>query len=132
MLTGLFDEQVLLKKLDQNTDPLARLNSIGDWQIFLPIIEKALGRENAASAGRKPYPPLLMFKILIPLSEWEKQGNRTRSRICSRVEHIFGSQLQGAGTLLVCCIGLARARVKIGLRNLAYNMARLGFLAGAC
>ena len=65
MLTGLFDEQVLLKKLDQNTDPLARLNSIGDWQIFLTIIEKARGRENSASAGRKPYPPLFMFKILI-------------------------------------------------------------------
>ena len=65
MLTGLFDEQVLLKKLDQKTDPLARLNSIVDWQIFLPIIEKALGREDSASAGRKPYPPLLMFKILI-------------------------------------------------------------------
>ena len=65
MLTGLFDEQVLLKKLDQKPDPLARLNSIVDWQIFLPIIEKALGRENSASAGRKPYSPLLMFKILI-------------------------------------------------------------------
>ena len=65
MLTGLFDEQFLLRKLDQKTNPLARLDSIGDWQIFLTIIEKTLGRENSASAGRKPYPPLLMFKILI-------------------------------------------------------------------
>ena len=65
MLTGLFDEQFLLKKLDQKTDPLARLNSIVDWPIFLPIIEKALGREDSASAGRKPYPPLFMFKNLI-------------------------------------------------------------------
>ena len=67
-----------------------------------------------------------------PLSDWEKQGNRTRSRIRCRVEHVFGAQLQRAGTLLVRCIGLARARAKIGLRNLAYNMDRLGFLAGAC
>ena len=67
-----------------------------------------------------------------PLSDWEKQGNRRRSRIRCRVEHVFGAQLQRAGTLLVRCIGLARARAKIGLRNLAYNMDRLGFLAGAC
>ena len=336
MMPGLFDEQFLLKKLDQKVDPLARLNSIVDWQRFLPIIEKALGRDNASTAGRKPYPTLFMFKILIlqslynqsdeeterfllrdllarrfvglcgsefgpdfttiwrfkealtragvldalhdafsnqldelgfqaskgqivdasivpalkqrnsreeneairagnppldwseakrrqkdvdarwtkkneqshfgyknhiavdvkhkfvrawevtaanvhdsqvflellaentsrdvyadsaylseetqkrlkasgyrahiqrkgqknhPLSAWEKQGNRTRSRIRSRVEHVFGAQRQRAGALLVRCIGLARARAKIGLRNLAYNMDRLGFLAGAC
>ena len=336
MMPGLFDEQFLLKKLDQKLDPLARLNSIVDWRSFLPIIEKALGRDKASPAGRKPYPPLFMFKILIlqslynqsdeeterfllrdllarrfvglcgcefgpdfttiwrfkealtragvldalhdafhnqldelgfqaskgqivdasivpalkqrnsreeneairagnppldwseakrrqkdvdarwtkkndqshfgdknhiavdvkhkcirawevtaanvhdsqvflellarntsrdvyadsaylseesqkrlkasgyrphiqrkgqknhPLSAWEKQGNRTRSRIRSRVEHVFGAQRQRAGTLVVRCIGLARARAKIGLRNLAYNMDRLGFLAGAC
>ena len=336
MMPGLFDEQFLLKKLDQKVDPLARLNSIVDWQCFLPIIEQALGRDKASAAGRKPYPSLFMFKILIlqslynqsdeeterflsrellarrfvglcgcefgpdfttiwrfkealsragvlealhdafskqldelgfqaskgqivdasivpaprqrnsreeneaikagnppadwseakrrqkdvdarwtkkreqshfgcknhiavdvkhkfirawqvtaanvhdsqvflellarntsrdvyadsaylseatqkrlkasgyrphiqrkgqknhPLSAWEKQGNRTRSRIRSRVEHVFGAQLQRAGTLVVRCIGLARARAKIGLRNLAYNMDRLGFLAGAC
>ena len=67
-----------------------------------------------------------------PLSAWEKQGTRTRSRIRCRVEHVFGAQLQRAGTLLVRCLGLARARAKIGLRNLADNMDRLGFLAGAC
>ena len=336
MMPGLFDEQFLLKKLDQKVDPLDRLNSIVDWQSFLPIIEQALGRDKASTAGRKPYPPLFMFKILIlqslynqsdeeterfllrdllarrfvglcgsefgpdfttiwrfkealteagvldalhdafskqldelgfqaskgrivdagivpaprqrnsreeneairegnppaewseakrrqkdvdarwtkkreqnhfgyknhiavdvkhkfirawrvtaanvhdsqvflellarntsrdvyadsaylseetqkrlkasgyrphiqrkgqknhPLSAWEKQGNRTRSRIRCRVEHVFGAQLQRAGTLLVRCIGLLRASAKIGLRNLAYNMDRLGFLAGAC
>ena len=50
MMPGLFDEQVLLKKLDQKVDPLARLNSIVDWQSFLPIIEKALGRDKASAA----------------------------------------------------------------------------------
>lgn len=332
MQTGLFDEQFLLRKLDQMGDPLARLDSIVDWQLFMPIIEKALGREGVSAAGRKPYPPLLMLKILIlqslynlsdegvermllrdilarrfvgltgrqfspdfstiwrfkealtranaiealhdvfnrqldalgfqaskgqivdagivpaprqrntreeneaikagktpenwseeklrhkdvdarwtkkhgqahfgyknhvavdvkyklircyevtaanvhdsqvfeailamntskdvwadsaylskeeleslkvsgyrphiqrkgqrnhPLSDWEKQGNKTRSRIRSRVEHVFGAQLQRAGVLVVRCIGLARASTRIGLRNLAYNMDRPGFL----
>lgn len=60
------------------------------------------------------------------LTDWEKQGNRTRSRIRCRVEHVFGIQAQIAGNLILRTIGKARAEVKIGLRNLAYNMHRLG------
>jgi len=63
-----------------------------------------------------------------PLSPREIQGNRTRSKVRSRVEHIFGIQAMRAGTLLLRTIGIARARCKIGLRNLSYNMARLGTL----
>ncbi len=59
-----------------------------------------------------------------PLSEKELRGNRTRSKIRSRVEHVFGVQTMRAGNLLVRTIGLARAKVKIGLRNLAYNLDR--------
>lgn len=63
-----------------------------------------------------------------PLSEWERQGNHTRSKIRSRIEHVFGVQAQMAGDLIIRCIGIARAEIKIGLRNLAYNMFRLGTL----
>jgi IS5 family transposase len=59
------------------------------------------------------------------LTDWEKQGNRTRSRIRCRVEHIFGMQVQMAGTLILRTIGKVRADVKIGLRNLAYNIHRM-------
>jgi len=62
------------------------------------------------------------------LTEWEKQGNRTRSRIRCRIEHVFGIQAQMAGTLLLRTIGIARAEIKIGLRNLAYNIHRLGVI----
>lgn len=58
------------------------------------------------------------------LSEWEKQGNRTRSKIRSRIEHVFGAMRQRAGTVILRTIGIARAEVKLGLRNLAYNMDR--------
>ena len=63
------------------------------------------------------------------LTHWEKQGNRTRSRIRCRIEHVFGIQAQMAGTLLLRTIGKARAEIKLGLRNLAYNIHRLGTLA---
>ena len=62
------------------------------------------------------------------LTEREKQGNHTRSKIRSRIEHVFGIQAQRAGRLIVRTIGLARATAKIGLRNLAYNIDRFCLL----
>jgi transposase, IS5 family len=64
------------------------------------------------------------------LTEREAQGNRTRSRIRSRVEHVFGVQAKRAGNLIVRAIGLVRVKAKVGLRNLAYNLDRYCALAG--
>ena len=63
-----------------------------------------------------------------PLTSWEKQGNRTRARTRSRIEHIFGAMTQRAGNLILRSIGISRAEVKLGLRNIAYNMERFCFL----
>ena len=43
------------------------------------------------------------------------------------VEHVFACQ-KGPMGLVVRTIGIARAKVKIGLANLAYNMRRFLFL----
>ncbi len=64
-----------------------------------------------------------------PLTEWEKSGNHTRSKTRSRVEHVFGVQMMRAGSLLIRTIGLVRAKTKIGLRNLAYNIDRFCLLS---
>ena len=63
-----------------------------------------------------------------PLTEAQKAANRERSRIRSRVEHVFGAKLQRAGNMILRTIGLARAKVKLGLRNLAYNLERYSLL----
>ena len=60
-----------------------------------------------------------------PLSKREQQGNKTRSKVRVRVEHIFGAQSNDMGGTLVRSIGLVRANARIGLKNLAYNMRRL-------
>ena len=59
------------------------------------------------------------------LSEREKRGNTTRSKVRARVEHVFGAQSNDMGGTLVRSIGMVRARARIGLKNLAYNMRRL-------
>jgi len=60
-----------------------------------------------------------------PLSERSPRGNKTRSRVRVRVEHVFGAQTNDMGGTLVRSIGLVPARARIGLKNLAYNMRRL-------
>lgn len=58
-----------------------------------------------------------------PLTDREKQGNRTRSKTRCRVEHVFAWMAQWGGKS-VRCVGLARAEVRIGFMNLVYNMRR--------
>jgi IS5 family transposase len=60
-----------------------------------------------------------------PLSDRQQAANTTRSRVRARVEHIFGDQQNAMGGKFVRTIGMARARAKIGLMNLVYNMRRL-------
>jgi IS5 family transposase len=60
-----------------------------------------------------------------PLSKRQEQGNKTRSKTRVRVEHIFGAQSNDMGGTLVRSIGIIRAKARIGLKNLAYNMRRL-------
>jgi IS5 family transposase len=60
-----------------------------------------------------------------PLNEQGKASNRTKSAVRARVEHVFGAQTNDMGGTLVRTIGLIRAKAKIGMKNLAYNMRRL-------
>ena len=63
-----------------------------------------------------------------PLSDAQQEANRKKSRIRARVEHIFGAQENAPGGRLVRTIGIMRAKAKIGLQNLAYNIRRLVLL----
>ena len=51
--------------------------------------------------------------------------NHAKSRIRARIEHVFGAQQNAPGGRIVRTIGMVRARAKIGLQNLAYNIRRL-------
>ena len=60
-----------------------------------------------------------------PLSNAQLKANRNRSKIRARIEHVFGAQESSPGGRIVRTIGIVRARAKIGLQNLAYNIRRL-------
>ena len=59
-----------------------------------------------------------------PMPAHIARGNTTRARVRSRVEHVFAAEKRRI-KLVVRTIGLARARAKITLANLAYNLSRL-------
>ena len=58
------------------------------------------------------------------LSDCQIKANYKRAKIRSRVEHIFGVQAMRAVDLLIRTVGIIRAKAKVGLRNLAYNIDR--------
>jgi IS5 family transposase len=62
-----------------------------------------------------------------PMLERTRIANAQKSKVRSAVEHVFAHQ-KGLMGLTVRTIGLQRARMKIGLANLAYNMRRFVWL----
>ncbi|MEQ9180065.1 MAG: IS5 family transposase [Nitratireductor sp.] len=59
-----------------------------------------------------------------PMPKRTARANAAKSAVRSAVEHVFADQKQRMG-LVIRTVGLSRARVKIGMVNLAYNMRRL-------
>lgn len=63
-----------------------------------------------------------------PLTEEQKQSNRTKSKTRAKVEHVFGTWVSHMGGKLVRSIGIVRAKAQLGLKNLTYNLLRYTFL----
>ena len=62
-----------------------------------------------------------------PMAPNIRRGNAARSAVRAGIEHVFAHQ-KGPMDLCIRTIGIARARAKIGLANLTYNIRRLVFL----
>lgn len=70
-----------------------------------------------------------------PLTETQIADNRQKSKIRSRVEHVFGFMENSMSSIFIRTIGNQRAKFQIGLMNLVYNMCRyiqLRRIKGCC
>lgn len=74
-----------LEKLSENGDPLMRLNEVMDWKIFMPLLEWTFKKEKKSRAGRKPYPILIMFKVLVLQSLYNLSDHQTEFQIRDRL-----------------------------------------------
>ncbi len=59
-----------------------------------------------------------------PLTEEQKAANREKSKVRARVEHIFGFVENSMNGSYIRTIGMARAKAKIGMMNMVYNICR--------
>jgi len=64
------------------------------------------------------------------MPEVMRRANNAKSKIRSRVEHVFAEQ-KDRMDLFIRTVGIARATTKIGMANLVYNIKRLIFLRRA-
>ena len=62
---GFFDLDERYASLSQAGDPLERLLTVIDFEIFRPELDAALRRSDGSNGGRPPMDAVLMFKVLV-------------------------------------------------------------------
>ena len=64
---GFWDFEQRLDELSREGDPLERLNAVVDFEMFRPLLKRALrrGRKRRGPGGRPPYDPVLKFLMLV-------------------------------------------------------------------
>jgi IS5 family transposase len=62
---GFFDFEDRLKELSAEGDPLEKLSETVDFELFRPVLVKALRRSHPSKGGRPGFDPVLKFKMLV-------------------------------------------------------------------
>ena len=62
---GFWDVEERLKELSAEGDPLEKLSATVDFELFRPILVKALRRSHPSQGGRPGFDPILKFKMLV-------------------------------------------------------------------
>ena len=144
---GLFDESNCMRKLSKLGDQLEKLDRVVEWHLFEGIVDSMFVKQNKGVGGRPPYSYMLLFKTLVlqrlfnisdDQAEYQindrmtfreqKAENKRKSRVRSRVEHVFGYMTGTMRGITVRSIGMARAAFNNGLTNLVYNLFRYEIL----
>jgi len=111
--------------------------SVHDSRRFASVLDFVEGRTVFAdTAYRSKLADLVLQEFGIPneiceraygkaiLTDEQKASNKVKSRTRARVEHVFGSMWSMHRGMLMRGVGEIRAKAKIGLLNVAYNLTR--------
>jgi len=83
-MVGLFDLEYHEKKIKEYQPPLAKLESVIDWEMFRKPIEQALYVEPKGLGGRPSFDKIMMFKILILQKYYNLSDEQTEFQINDR------------------------------------------------
>jgi transposase, IS5 family len=105
MQLGFFDIDKRHAQLSKHGDPLERLNTVINWEIFRPILEKIDAKQRKSNAGRKPTDRVLMFKLLILQRIHNLADERLEFQVTDRLSFMrflgleFGASIPDARTV---------------------------------
>ena len=85
MQPGFFDVDQRHEEISRMGDPLKKLNECIPWDNFLLVLSELDNKERKNNAGRKAYPAILMFKIIILQSLYNLSDNKTEYMIRDRL-----------------------------------------------
>src|SRR6478609_3591912 len=85
---GFFDLEDRLARLSAKGDELERLNSVVDFELFRPELERAVPRADRSKGGRPPFDHVLMFKVLILQTQNNLSDERTEFYLRDRLTWI--------------------------------------------
>jgi IS5 family transposase len=99
-------------------------------------LDAGYASEAHVAAVKEKYPDIMLYICEKgtknnPLTDGQKQSNREKSRVRSRVEHVFGYISRFMGGITIRTIGMERAEREICGMNLAYTLKRAAFLVGS-
>ena len=86
MQFSFFDESNRLEKISKLGDSLEQLDSIVNWHIFTPVLDRAIPRQKSEKGGRPPFDNLLMFKILVIKRLFNLSLDQTEYQINCRLD----------------------------------------------
>jgi len=107
MQYSFFDEEKRLGKISKMGDTLEQLNEIVSWNIFTPVLDKAITREKSEKGGRPPFSNLLMFKTLVIRRLYHLSHDQTEYQINDRLSFMrflglgIGDRIPDAKTIWV-------------------------------
>ena len=82
---GFFEVELRVQWLLTKGNPLSRLDTVLDWELFRPLLDAALDQSAKGPGGRPPHDRLKLFKTLVGQRFYHLSDAQTESQVSDRL-----------------------------------------------